>query len=112
MPSPSSDQHSSQFTCTGLSTWTSSKDGLDLKCRGVSSPLKNAYVDLLQHADSREGPGGAGVTLHQLSCWGSAVYQHEVDPTTVSEQSATSSPCSQQVQPQLLLQPEFLLLLC
>lgn len=99
MPSPSSDQqNSSQFTCTGLATWTSSKDGLDLKCWGVASPLKNAYVDLLEHSQSREGPEGPGVTLHQLSCWGSAVYQHEVDPTTVSEQLATSScPCSQQV---------------
>jgi hypothetical protein len=92
MPSPADKQHSPQFTCTGLASWTSSKDGLDLKCYGVTKRLKNAYVDLLEHSAGREGPAGPGVTLHQLSCWGSAVYQHEEADVSAAAAAPASIP--------------------
>lgn len=76
--------HPQQFTCTGLSSFNSNNSFVDMKCYGITSPLRNAYVDLVEHNEAREKPS-ADSSLHNLSCWGSAVYQHEVDAKTVSD---------------------------
>jgi hypothetical protein len=77
--------HPHQHVCKGVFLWTASSDGtqLDATCYGVMSPLVGSYVDLLEHTEQRTKPAPDTV-LHNLQCWGSAVYQHQVDPKAVS----------------------------
>lgn len=76
--------HPHQHVCKGGFLWNASSDGtLDATCYGVMSPLVGAYVNLVEHAEQRAKPD-SNSSLHNLQCFGSAVYQHQVDPTTVS----------------------------
>lgn len=77
--------HTPQHACKGLLVWEESgSDVFNGTCYGVTTPLKGAYVDLVEHAQSRPAPGGVpNTTVASLACVGSAAYQHAVDPNTV-----------------------------
>jgi hypothetical protein len=73
-----------QNKCVGFLLWEAAPAQQPrTTCVGVTSPLKGAYVDLVEHSMSREAPT-AESTLHNLSCVGAAVYQHQADHKTVS----------------------------
>lgn len=79
-----------QHSCKGFFVWEASSqpEVFDGTCYGVTTPLRNSYVDLLEHASTRPQPGGVpNTTVASLACLGSAAYQHSVDPNTVGDGS-------------------------
>lgn len=78
----------SQTKCNGFLSWEqqSSTSEIDTTCWGVASALKGAYVNLVEHHDSRPSKPSPDAVLHSLSCLGSAIYQSQPDKRTVRMQ--------------------------
>lgn len=87
------NEHQPQVQCTGLLVWEESSSGsFNGTCWGVATPLKGAYVDLIEHNSSR-APPSADSKLYNLTCIGSAVYQHVADEQAVSLLQGSEAAC-------------------
>lgn len=77
--------HPRQQKCSGVFSATLGSDGttIDVSCYGVTSALRDSYVDLVEHETQRPPKPDPHAYLQNLSCLGAAVYQQTPDRNTV-----------------------------